>query len=153
MTGHEVALVVEQLVPPVPEKDRAAVIGLEADAFTSPWTAETFDRMMDTRVSRVYVARGADRGIVGFCACWVIDDEMHVNTVAVVRTRRRQGIGERLMRDAIRLSGARRVTLEVRRSNLAALALYRKLGFEVTAARRDYYQNPVEDGLILWWNP
>lgn len=153
MTGHEVGVVVERLAPPVPEADRTAVIGLEADAFTSPWTAETFDKMMETPVSRVYVARGADRGIVGFCACWVIDDEMHVNTVAVARTRRRQGIGERLLRDAIRLSGARRATLEVRRSNAAALALYRKLGFEVTAVRRDYYQNPVEDGLILWWNP
>jgi ribosomal-protein-alanine N-acetyltransferase len=50
-------------------------------------------------------------------------------------------------------SGARRATLEVRRSNAAAVALYAKLGFEVTAVRTKYYQNPEEDGLILWRNP
>jgi len=147
------AVVVERLQPPVTAADREAVIGLEGASFANPWTGDAFDRMLVSPVSQVYVARLDDGRIAGFCACWVIDDEVHINTVAVAQAWRRHGIGERLLRETLKQTGARRATLEVRGSNEAALALYRKLGFDVTATRRDYYQNPVEDGLILWWNP
>jgi [ribosomal protein S18]-alanine N-acetyltransferase len=73
--------------------------------------------------------------------------------VAVDVRYRRRGIAEHLLREALRQAGVRTATLEVRRSNDAALGLYRKLGFDVRAVRREYYQNPIEDGLILWWNP
>jgi ribosomal-protein-alanine N-acetyltransferase len=53
----------------------------------------------------------------------------------------------------LRRTGATRATLEVRRSNTAALGLYEKLGFKVTAVRARYYSNPDEDGMILWLNP
>ena len=147
------AVTIERLEPPVRTADRAAVLTLEAGSFTNPWTAETFEKMLSSPVSQLYVARLDDGTLAGFCACWVIDDEMHINTVAVDGRHRRQGIAEHLLREALRRAGARTATLEVRRSNEAALGLYRKLGFEVRAARREYYQNPVEDGLILWWNP
>ena len=153
MTTRRAPVSVDRLLPPANEEDRAAVLTLEADAFANPWTAETFDRMLTSPVSQVYVARGADGVIVAFAACWVIDTEIHINTVAVQREQRRRGIGGHLLREMLRLAGATRATLEVRRSNHAALALYRKLGFQVSAIRREYYQNPVEDGLILWWNP
>ena len=57
------------------------------------------------------------------------------------------------MRWILEETGALQATLEVRRSNLAALNLYEKLGFRATAIREGYYQNPEEDGLILWLNP
>jgi ribosomal-protein-alanine N-acetyltransferase len=144
---------VERLQPPVSAADRDAVIALEGASFASPWTGDAFDRMLVSPVSQVYVARLDGGQIVGFCACWVIDDEVHINTVAVAHTWRRHGIGAQLLREMLEKTRARKATLEVRASNEAALALYRKLGFAVTAKRRDYYQNPVEDGLILWWNP
>jgi ribosomal-protein-alanine N-acetyltransferase len=144
---------ISRLGEPVPPGDRSAILTLEAGSFANPWTADTFDRMLASPVSRVYVARLTDGSIAGFCACWIIEGELHINTVAVDPAVRRRGIAERLLREAMRLAGARTATLEVRRSNAAALGLYRKLGFDVTAVRRDYYQNPVEDGLILWWNP
>lgn len=147
------AVTVERLDAPVGIADRAAVLALEAESFANPWTAETFERMLTSPVSQVYVARLDDRTLAAFCACWVIDGEMHINTVAVDLRHRRQGIAEELLRETLRQAGARSATLEVRRSNDAALALYRKLGFEVRAVRKEYYQNPVEDGLILWWNP
>lgn len=151
MTTGQVRVKVDRLLSPAGAEDRAAVLTLEADAFANPWTAETFDRMLTSPVSQVYVARRGDGVIVAFVACWVIDSEIHINTVAVQREQRRRGIGEHLLRELLRLTGATKATLEVRQSNEAALALYRKMGFEINAVRRDYYQNPTEDGLILWW--
>jgi [ribosomal protein S18]-alanine N-acetyltransferase len=145
-------LVVEQLTAPTPE-DRATIIRLESESFSNPWTADTFDRMLAVPVGRVYVARAEGAQIVGFCACWLINDELHINTIAVSEPLRGRGIGSRLMADVLARTGVHRATLEVRRSNEAALRLYEKFGFKVTAVRHKYYENPEEDGLILWLNP
>jgi ribosomal-protein-alanine N-acetyltransferase len=145
-------LTVERLRKPSPA-DRDAVLRLEASSFRNPWTAGTFDSMMSTPVSQLYVARAGDTRIVAFCACWVIEDEVHINTIAVDAAVRRQGIATALMTAVLQLTGAGRATLEVRRSNVAAIGLYEKLGFQVSAVRPKYYGDPEEDGLILWMNP
>ena len=146
-------LTVDRLRPPVTPEDREAVIAIEAESFANPWTASTFDAMLNTPVSEVFVARGEAGRIHAFCACWLIGDELHINTIAVQPLLRRQGIAYELLRRVLELTRANRATLEVRRSNEAALALYDKLGFKVTAVRANYYENPQEDGLILWRNP
>jgi len=151
MTGVQ-PLTIERLHEPA-AADREAVLGLEASSFASPWNAETFDSMLANPVSQLYVARAADARIVAFCACWVIEDEMHINTIAVDASVRRQGIATALLTAVLRLTGARRATLEVRRSNVAAIRLYEKFGFQITAVRPKYYGEPEEDGLILWLNP
>jgi len=145
-------LTIERLQAPA-GADRDAVLALEASSFANPWTADTFDSMLSTPVNQVYVARAADARIVAFCACWVIEDEVHVNTIAVESALRRHGIATALLTAVLRLTGARRATLEVRRSNVAAIRLYEKLGFQVTAVRPKYYGKPEEDGLILWLDP
>ncbi len=69
-------------------------------------------------------------------------------------TRRRQGIGTRLVENILqtgRLHGARQIFLEVRETNLNAQALYLKHGFDVVGRRRAYYSNPKEDALIMRW--
>jgi [ribosomal protein S18]-alanine N-acetyltransferase len=146
-------LSVERLRPPVSLADRQAVLTIEAESFTNPWNVETFDALLNTPVSQLYVARLDGLRLAAFCACWLIDDELHINTIAVDLRLRRQGIGRRLLRDILQLTKARRATLEVRASNEAAVRLYHSLGFRTTAVRRNYYTNPVEDGLILWLNP
>jgi ribosomal-protein-alanine N-acetyltransferase len=83
----------------------------------------------------------------------MVFDELHLNSVAVDDRWRRQGAARLLLRHVLAeaaAAGARSATLEVRRSNTAALALYDALGFKVEAVRRDYYQDPREDALILW---
>jgi ribosomal-protein-alanine N-acetyltransferase len=90
---------------------------------------------------------------VAFCACWLIGDELHINTVAVDAALRRRGIATGLLRHLLDVTGAARATLEVRRSNVAALKLYEGLGFTTTAVRSGYYSRPDEDALILWLNP
>jgi ribosomal-protein-alanine N-acetyltransferase len=147
----ETPLTIERLTEPSAD-DRAAILALESASFSNPWTPETFDTMLASHVSRLFVARDGAR-IVAFCACWIFDDELHINTIAVDETRRRQGIARALLREVLERTGARRATLEVRRSNIAALRLYEALGFAVTAVRPRYYEKPEEDGLILWLNP
>ena len=134
-------------------KDLDAILALESDSFSNPWTAAALTEMLESDVTRLYVARQQTGDIVGFCACWVIGAELHINTLAVARTHRRRGIATRLVRFVLDRTGVQRATLEVRRSNSAALNLYEKLGFRRTAVREAYYRNPDEDGLILWLNP
>ena len=136
------------------DDDLDAVASLESASFTNPWTREMLARELErSEVTRVYVLRLPGHRVAAFCACWVIHDELHINTIAVDSAVRRRGLATRLMEhvlvDAAR-DGARRATLEVRRSNAAALGLYQRLGFKITAVRPRYYSHPDEDALILW---
>jgi ribosomal-protein-alanine N-acetyltransferase len=146
-----VAVAFEQVTDPT-SADLAAIIALESDSFSNPWSPEALTTLIRSAATRVYVARDAT-GIVAFCACWAVDYELHINTLAVARPHRRRGIGLSLMRFALASAKAERATLEVRQSNVAALRLYEKLGFKATAVRKQYYREPDEDALILWWNP
>jgi [ribosomal protein S18]-alanine N-acetyltransferase len=134
------------------ELDR--VVEIEAASFSKPWTREMLVReLRHSDVTRVYVVKLADRRLVAFCACWLVMDEVHINTLAVEASMRRRGIAkallEHVLADVIG-AGALQATLEVRRSNTAALRLYDRLGFVVAAVRPKYYADPEEDGLILW---
>ncbi len=136
------------------ESDLEGVLAVEAESFTNPWTREMYAWELQNRtVCHVYVVRTEDCPVAGFCAFWLVFDEIHINNVAIRPRFRGQGLGTALMRhvlaEALRL-GARRATLEVRASNADALRLYERLGFYVAASRRHYYSHPVEDALILW---
>ena len=152
MNEPDDSLLIERVSRPDAD-DLAAVIALESDSFSNPWKADALAAMLRSDVSRLYVARQPPAGVVAFCVCWLIGPELHINTLAVGRAHRRRGIATRLMRWILHETGVQQATLEVRRSNLAALNLYEKLGFRATAVRHGYYQNPDEDGLILWMNP
>ena len=91
----------------------------------------------------------------GFLASYRIDTEAELWNIAVSPERRRRGIGRALLQEACRrlsAAGARRLFLEVRESNLAALELYRFLGFKQLSRRKNYYQDPLEDALVLLLN-
>lgn len=141
----------ERLLAPTPA-DLAAIASLESRSFANPWTPEALAEMLASDVTRLYVARAGGR-IIGFCACWLIAGELHINTVAVDQEMRRRGVARRLLQHILEETAVDRATLEVRRSNTAALRLYEGLGFTATAVRQRYYSNPDEDALILWLNP
>lgn len=130
------------------------VLALQQTAFTNPWRPDALRWELEhSPASRLYVLRDAGGQVLAFCACWLLVDELHINSVAVEPSRRRTGVGTALMHGVLveaRREGAVRATLEVRRSNDAARALYERLGFTVEAIRPDYYTNPREDALILW---
>jgi [ribosomal protein S18]-alanine N-acetyltransferase len=145
------AVVIERLAP---DADLQAVLEIERASFSSPWTLEMFRwELRNTDVSATWVLKTADAGIAAFCCVWVVLDELHINNVAVRPELRRRGLADLLLRHVMEEAvgrGATRATLEVRRSNIAGLRLYDRLGFTVRGMRPNYYSNPVEDALILW---
>lgn len=130
-----------------------AILAIEQASFTSPWTREMYLAEFENRnVSFFFVIREAER-IFGFCSCWRVLDELHINNIAIDPAHRGRGAGTRLLAAVLGEGaklGARRATLEVRRSNVAARRLYERLGFTLAGVRRAYYTNPVEDALVLW---
>lgn len=149
-------------------RDLDTVLEIERVAFTNPWTREMYAREMENpRVSFIYLLRavpdagaGADGdqtagagAVAGFCSFWLIFDELHINNLAIRPEFRRQGCATTLLEQVMAAAaeqGGRRATLEVRRSNDSARRIYARLGFEVAGVRRNYYEKPVEDALILW---
>ena len=136
------------------EEDLSGVLAVEEETFTNPWTRDMYAWELQNRsVCHIYVVRTPDCAVAGFCAFWLVVDEIHINNVAVRAQFRGHGIGTALLRHVLaeaRLWGATRATLEVRASNDSARRLYERIGFYVAATRRNYYTNPVEDALILW---
>ena len=146
---------IERIVP-TGDDDRVVddIVALELASFTNPWSRETLVwELRNSDVTRLFVSRGDDGRVVAFCACWIIFDELHINTLAVAPEHRRRRVATRLLTRVLgeaAAAGVRKATLEVRASNQAALLLYERLGFHVTAVRERYYTQPDEDALILW---
>jgi ribosomal-protein-alanine N-acetyltransferase len=136
------------------DEDLDGVLAVEEESFTNPWTREMYTWELQNRaVCHIFVVRTPDQRVAGFCAFWLVVDEIHINNVAIRPALRGKGIGTQLMQrvfEEARRLGARRATLEVRASNDGARRLYERLGFYVAGRRPNYYSQPVEDALILW---
>jgi len=145
---------VERLSDATAEEDIDAIVGLEAESFTNPWSRQTLVwELRNSDVTQVHLLRDEQGTVLAFSVCWVIFDELHINTLAVAPAARRTGLATALLRQVMAeaaLAGVTKATLEVRASNSAALALYGRLGFHVAAQRPRYYTHPEEDALILW---
>jgi ribosomal-protein-alanine N-acetyltransferase len=127
---------------------------IERLAFPNPWSLDSFVRELRLPFSRTVVAAIASRTsevLVGYLCRWLVADECHILNVAVHPEMRRVGAATRLMTDAIteaKSKSVQLVTLEVRRSNLPARGLYRKLHFEERRLRRNYY-GAGEDAIVM----
>ena len=144
---------------PMQLEDLEAVLAIEQQAFTTPWSRAMFlSELTSTRNAHLLVARvgeGQD-DVVGYIGYRVVIDEMHIVIVAVHPAWRRRGIARTLMCEAMeraRQASCSKATLEVRVSNTGAQQLYYHLGFAPVGSRPRYYQRPTEDALILWRDP
>jgi ribosomal-protein-alanine N-acetyltransferase len=130
------------------------ILAIEEASFTNPWSREMYlVELQNTGVSFLFLARDASGQPIGFCSFWRVLDELHINNLAVMPAQRRTGVGSALLERVIAEGaalGARRATLEVRRSNEPALRLYERFGFSVAGVRQGYYSQPDEDALVLW---
>lgn len=137
--------------PAVPE-DVAEVAALEQVCYSDPWPASAFDALPGDERIFFAVARRADGLLIGYLVAWYVLDEAELANLAVAPGERGKGLG-RLLLDAMLGDASERgitdVYLEVRRSNAAAMKLYRSRGFEQVGMRKGYYRTPVEDALIL----
>jgi [ribosomal protein S18]-alanine N-acetyltransferase len=133
--------------------DVPALAELERQSFSHPWTVRHFREAIADERTDVLVLRGPPPpSLVGYCVVQTVVDEAHIHDVAVHPDLRRQGLARWLLALALGRAarhGARRAYLEVRQSNWPAVHLYRSLGFEAVAVRRDYYERPTEDALVL----
>jgi ribosomal-protein-alanine N-acetyltransferase len=135
--------------------DLPQVVAIERRAFPAPWSLAMFVLELSRPGGVCLVAVDGGSRICGYCICSRHDTVWHLMDLAVDPDRRRQGIATRLMEGLLAaLPGPHeQVTLEVRRSNLAATALYERLGFKAAGVRRRYYQDNGEDALIMWRTP
>ncbi len=138
---------------PLAQGDLPRVHEIETLSFQTPWSADAFQGELNNKCAR-YCVLEEDGVIVGFAGMWLILDEAHVNNVAVHPDWRGRGYGRLLMRELMRMAYRAleiiRMTLEVRVSNEAALALYRSMGFAVAGRRKGYYEDTGEDAYIMW---
>jgi ribosomal-protein-alanine N-acetyltransferase len=134
--------------------DLPAVAAIERRAFPTPWSIAMFVLEL-SKPTTLCLAAARDGQLVGYTVCSRYDTVWHVMNIAVAPEARRQGIASALLRELYARAGDERAqfTLEVRRSNQAALDLYHRDGFRVAGLRRRYYQDNGEDALIMWRTP
>jgi ribosomal-protein-alanine N-acetyltransferase len=136
--------------------DLDEVLEIERHAFHSPWSRQLLVEELERDWARLEVVRSSDGHgagrIVAYINYWLVRDEVHLLNLAVHPDARRRGHGDRLMAHLVefaRAQACRYVTLEVRRSNLAAITLYRNHGFESVGVRPRYYSDDQEDAVVM----
>jgi len=140
----------EVFLRPLVASDLPAVLEIEHASFPFPWKPEFFLSEMSNPYARLVVAEWAGQ-LIGYFCRWLVADEVHILDVAVHPAHRRCGIGKLLLQEILteaRQNEASSASLEVRVSNLPAIALYQALGFQPVASRRGYYENG-EDALLM----
>jgi ribosomal-protein-alanine N-acetyltransferase len=144
------AMVFEPMVP----ADLPAVMEIERLAFDAPWTPGLFLHELKIPFSRLMLARaaGGRKDVAGYVCWWLVGDEVHILNLAVHPDWRRRGTGRALVGlvlDEASLHDAASVSLEVRRENSAAQALYRSLAFVDCGVRRNYYGRG-QDAIVMF---
>ncbi len=133
------------------KKDVHAVAQLEKECFSSPWSETSLVESLENENS-VFLCAKTDGKIVGYIGASFVLDEAYISDIAVTKEKRRKGIGEKLLEEcekACRENGCSFLSLEVRKSNEAAKALYEKRGFSVLGERKNFYSEPRENALIM----
>ena len=133
------------------ESHVSQIADLEKLCFSDPWSEASIRYELTNPLSKWLVAVEGDR-VLGYIGSQTVLGESDVMNVAVAPDFRRRGIGDRLVQeltDILKKDGVYKLTLEVRISNDPAIALYKKLGFEVLGRRPNYYSHPKEDAWIM----
>lgn len=131
--------------------DLAAVAAIERGCFADPWPAVAFRVALESPADRVHVAE-AEGAVVGYALMRGAAGQGELLNIAVATEYRQLGVGGALLDAALRQAardGIHDLTLEVRRSNAAAIALYARRGFAPVGVRRGYYAAPREDAVVM----
>lgn len=134
-------------------QDVSRVYQISYECFSEPWSLESIEKEVDNSVAEYLVAECSE-GVIGYAGLWHVLDEGEIINIAVDPKRRRNKVGEQLVNELIKKAknyALEVIHLEVRESNSAALALYKKFGFYEIAKRKNYYHKPTEDAIIMEW--
>ncbi len=137
-------------VSPMSEKDIPEIAELEKDCFSEPWSENSLREELANDTARFYVLRD-NKKLLGYIGANNICGEVYITNVAVNKNYRGKGYGKMLVNYLAKQCEAEDalfVTLEVRKSNENAIALYKKCGFQRVGERKNFYSDPTEDALI-----
>lgn len=139
------------------------VLEIERASYPAPWSESAFINEMTSETAVAIVALAGDTGesgetgesgdtVAGYLVGWIVADQVHIANIAVAAGHRRRGAGNLMMNWLLEESvrrGCASSSLEVRESNLAARAMYTRLGYRAVAIRKAYYSNPREDAVVM----
>lgn len=129
--------------------DCAELAALDKRCFAVPWSRQSFREETENRLATYIIAREDDK-IIGYCGFWRVGDEVQITNIAVLPEYRRCGTASAMIDEMIAESAdAEQIVLEVRESNLAAIELYEKYGFECAGVRKNFYRSPTENGIVM----
>jgi [ribosomal protein S18]-alanine N-acetyltransferase len=131
--------------------DIDAIEEIDRHSFPRPWPRATFEAELERDVGRLAVVVERDR-VIAYCNYWLVAGEVHILAIATHPDRRHVGIGAQLLAYALddgRAVGCTLATLEVRRGNAPAIALYERAGFVIVHVRARYYVDNNEDALVM----
>ncbi|MDF2608776.1 MAG: hypothetical protein K0R92_250 [Lachnospiraceae bacterium] len=140
------------LVRYMKEEDLRDVHTIEDSIFSQPWKIEDFRQSL-YNPNNLYLVVEEQGVILGYCGLWGVVGEGQITNVAVAKQYRGRHVAEVMLTKLIELGrkqGLEAFTLEVRESNRAAITLYHKLGFKDAGVRKNFYEAPVENALIMW---
>lgn len=136
-------------------EDIEEVLEVETATFTMPWTKDVFNQeIVENKYAHYYVLV-FERKIVGYVGLWIVMDDAQITNIAILPDFRGKKLGERLFRFAVQQAiqmGAKRLSLEVRVSNIIAQRMYRKFGLVPGGIRKNYYTDNQEDAIVMWVN-
>ncbi len=133
-------------------EDVPTVVAWEQQLFPNPWAPQHFVAEITNSDVSVALVMEWEGEFAGYAVAWIVADELHIANIAVIPRYRRRGVARATIEHLLDLARSRGCTyaqLEVRASNAPAIALYRKLDFQIVGVRRGYYEKPREDALVM----
>jgi ribosomal-protein-alanine N-acetyltransferase len=132
------------------EKDAEEIAFIEKECFADPWSVKSILDSM--KGNNVFIGIKENGNLIGYLSLYESLDEGYINNIAVLKDKRRKGIGIALLKEITHYAvskGLSFISLEVRVSNTPAINLYSSFGFKEEGKRKNYYNNPTEDAIIL----
>lgn len=136
---------------PMISADIPAVLDIENKSFTVPWSEKSFCVSLENPCTHLNVSL-LDGKVVGYSVHMVLFEDAELYNIATDSNHRRRGVGKKLLQNVIdntQKRGGEELHLEVRYSNLSARALYESHGFQIEGKRKNYYQKPIEDAILM----
>lgn len=141
----------DYIIRPMEVSDTEQVELIEKQIFSIPWSQKSFEDACQSE-DNIYLVCEMNGQIAGYCGLWTVLGEGNITNMAVSGGFRRLGIAEALMKEMEKRGMSKNVVtyfLEVRKSNEAAVNLYKKMGYVQIGVRKNFYEKPVEDALVM----
>lgn len=131
------------------------VMEVEKSSFSEPWPKDVFTQEVLKNDYAYYFVAQLNNKVIGYAGMWVVIDDAQITNIAIIPYYRGLKMGEKLFeyvcQQAMRM-GVKRLSLEVRVSNIIAQGMYRKFGFVPGGIRKNYYTDNQEDAIVMWVN-